>query len=247
VRLSVQCYTLRELFAQDVWGTFRALRDLGFDFVELAGYYDLPPKELRAGLDLLGLQVSGSHLGLDRLEGDLEQVIEENYTLDNRYIILPWISKDDYAQGWTAFAKRVEPIAARIREAGLWFAYHNHSFEFEKDGGRPGLEVFFEASDPDTVLAQVDVAWVQHGGHDPAEMIRRLGPRSPLVHLKDLSGEPGPQDAVAGDGVVNWDVVLDACTEAQVEFGTIEMDEPPGDPLEDTRRCLAFFQAQGFR
>lgn len=243
MRLSIQCYTLRDEFAKDIWKTFAALREMGFLFVELAGTYGLTPKELKKGLDALDLQVSGSHIGLDDLENRLEQVIEDNYTLDNRYIIIPWIGEETYKSGWDVFAHRADAIGERVREAGLRFAYHNHAFEFAEQDGRPGLDVFFDHCSEEHVLAQLDVAWVQHGGQDPAEYIRKYGTRCPLVHLKDITSEGS--DAVAGTGIVRWADVLSACREADVEFGAIEMDVPPGEPLESVRECLDFYRARG--
>jgi sugar phosphate isomerase/epimerase len=243
MRLSVQCYTLRAEFAKDVWKTFASLREMGFLFVELAGTYELEPKELRKGLDALDLKISGSHVGLDALEEKLEQTIEDNYTLDNRYIILPWVDKEAYGAGWDVFAHRLDAIGERVREAGLRFAYHNHAFEFEEQNGRPGLDLLYEGSSPEHVQAQLDVAWVQHGGQDPADYIRRYADRCPLVHLKDITAEG--KDVIPGGGTVDWVQVLAACREADVEFGAIEMDNPPDDPWEDVKACVDFFRTRG--
>lgn len=255
MRLSVQCYTLRSLFERDVLKTLEAIRGIGFNYIELAGTYGMPFRELKTRLDTLGLQVSGSHVGLDALEGDLEQVIEDNYTIDNRYIILPWVEhpldpmnggetgqvvRCSAADAWRDLGKRLDEIGARIREAGLWFAYHNHAFEMELVDGRPGLDLLFAASDPAHVQAQFDVAWVKHGGQDPAAYIRRYGARCPLVHLKDITDDG--KDCIAGEGIVDWDDVLGACAAADVEFGVIEMDVPPGDPIMDVRRCARYYQ-----
>lgn len=243
MRLSVQCYTLRSEFEKDVWKTLSAIREIGFNFIELAGTYGWPVRELKTRLDTVGLQVSGSHLGLDALESNLEQVIEDHYTLDCRYLILPWVGEADYAEGWDVLGRRIDAIGERIRDAGLRFAYHNHAFEFADAGGKPGLDVLFENSDREHVLAQLDVGWIKHAGQDPAAYIRHYGARAPLVHLKDFT--PEGKDAIAGEGAVDWEDVLAACREAEVEFGAIEMDHPPGEPIDDVRRCARFYLDRG--
>jgi sugar phosphate isomerase/epimerase len=239
VRLSVQCYTVRDAFAKDVWKTFADLREIGFNFVELAGHYSLSPKELRKGLDALGLQVSGSHVSLDALDGDIEKVIEDAYTLDNRYIILPWVGEREYAGGWDGLGRRLDGIGERIREAGLWFAYHNHAFEFAEVDGKRCLDILFDNCAEEHVLAELDTCWVAAGGEDPAAWIARYGRRCPLVHLKDLG--PDNQDAPAGQGSLDWDAILRACNASDVEFGVIEMDNPPGEAIDDVRACAGFF------
>lgn len=54
-----------------------------------------------------------------------------------------------------------------------------------------------------------------------------------------------PQDAIAGQGALDWNSILAACAEARVEFGVVEMDHPPGDPLDAVRRCVEFFRSRG--
>lgn len=46
-QLAVQLYTLRDECEKDFSGTLRKVADLGFDGVELAGFYDLSVEELK--------------------------------------------------------------------------------------------------------------------------------------------------------------------------------------------------------
>ncbi|HZH97853.1 MAG TPA: sugar phosphate isomerase/epimerase [Fimbriimonadaceae bacterium] len=245
MKLGVQCYTLRSEFQKDARNTFRQIADIGIRYIELAGLYDESPETIRGWLDDYGLDVVGSHVGLDRLEGDLPGLIEENRVLRNRYVVLPWVSREDYRLGWSAFGQRLESIAKRLQDAGLEFAYHNHAFEFESEGGRPGLDVLFDTTDPNLVKAEIDTAWVHHGGQDPAGYIRKLAGRVPLVHLKDITDNPDFLDVEAGGGVLDWDSILAACREAGVEAGVIELDECPGPPFESVRLSLEFFRGKG--
>ena len=58
--------------------------------------------------------------------------------------------------------------------------------------------------------------------------------------------DPGPDDpahldAVAGTGSLPWGEILPECLSAEIEYGIIEMDIPPGDPVECVRRSYDFF------
>lgn len=236
MQLAVQCYTLRKAFADDVWGTFAKVRQIGIQFVELAGFYDQPVTELAARLADLDLRVCGSHLGLEAFENDLDRVVNEHRLLGCRNLTLPWISDEIVAQGWPAFAQRCEAIARRL-PTDFRFGYHNHEFEFKNRD----FHEFWNLSDPSLVMAQLDVAWVYHAGEDPVTWIQMLTGRMPSVHLKDFTDNPSSLDAVAGTGLLPWDEILPACREAEVEFGIIEMDEPPGDPIDCVRRSYEFF------
>jgi sugar phosphate isomerase/epimerase len=243
VKISVQCFTLRKEFEKDVKASFARLRDIGFRFVELAGLYGRSAGEIRSILDKSGLKISGSHVGLDRLENDLEGLAEECRILGTKDVIVPWVGEDRYKDGWDRFAQSLTPYLDKLDEKGLRFSYHNHAFEFAYQGDRPGLDVFFDAADP-RLKAQLDLYWCHRGGQDPAAFVRKLKGRIVSVHLKDGHGTDLPH-VPPGQGVLDWDAILAACEFSGVEVGTIEYDECEGSPFEAVAESLAFFRSKG--
>jgi sugar phosphate isomerase/epimerase len=244
MKISVQCYTLRDEFHKDVEETFARLREIGFRQVELAGLYGRTPEAIASILERNELQVSGTHVGIDRLEGDFEGLVAECRTLGTRDVILPWIPKERYAGGWGAFARSLTPIAEKLEAAGLRFSYHNHAFEFEYEGDRPGLDLLFENADP-RVRAQLDLYWCYKGGQDPAAYVRKFKGRVPSTHLKDGTGPDTPH-VPPGEGVLDWDAILAAHEFAGVEVGTIEYDECVGSAFDAVAASLRFFRERGY-
>src|SRR3989442_2834176 len=53
-RIGLQLYTVRGLMAKDFEGTLAKVAQIGYREVEFAGYFDHPPKDVRAMLDRLG-------------------------------------------------------------------------------------------------------------------------------------------------------------------------------------------------
>jgi len=246
MEIALQLYTVRDPMEKDPWGTLEKVRDIGIRNVEIAGLYGRSADDWRKKLDELGLKAIGAHIGLGQLRDDFEGVIRDQQTIGFPYVILPWVGKESYEQGWDRFAKELEPIAKALKERGVRFAYHNHNFEFEMQNGKPGLEVLYEAADPALVLAQIDVYWVAYAGHDPADLIRRLKGRVPLVHLKDgRLGTGKPEFLEAGKGDVNLPAVLQACAEVGAEYGTIELDVCPQDPIESVRESFQNLKRMG--
>lgn len=245
MKLGLQLYTLRDQLAHDLDGALAHISGLGVRYVELAGTYSLSAQEFRERLDAHRLTACGAHVSLDQLTDQLDAVIEDASALGYRYVVLPWVSAEVYRDGWAGFGKSLEPLGQRLGEHGLVFAYHNHAFEFAPEEGTTGLERLFSASDPRWVQAELDLGWIQHAGHDPATWVRSLSGRVPLVHLKDFAGGAEPIDVPAGEGSVEWNSALAACTDSGVEFGIVEMDHPPGDALESVGKCVAFFRNRG--
>lgn len=241
MRLSVQLYTLRDPLSQDLPGTLKKVADTGLQYVEMAGLYDKSAAEWKSMLDELGLKTSGAHVGLDAINGDFEQVVSDAKTLGYNYVIVPWADPAKHEGAWDGLGHALEEAGRKLAAEGLTLAYHNHAFEF-KDGG---LDALYAATDPQYVKAQLDLAWVQIGGEDPAAYVRKMADRTPLVHLKDFDPDQTPQWRPAGEGVVNWDEVLNACDEIGVQFGSIELDESPGDPIDAVGKSVEYFKARG--
>lgn len=244
MKISVQCYTLRNEFEKDVEGTFKKLKEIGLNYVELAGLYGHPPAQIKAILDANGLKASGTHVGLDRFQNDFNGLVKECQTLGIKDVILPWIGEDSYKDGWEKFAQSLTPVVEKCEKAGLRFAYHNHAFEFKFQGDQPGMDVFYQAADP-SVHAQLDLYWCYTGGQDPAAYVRKLKGRIVSVHLKDGKGEDKPQYSPA-EGVLKWDEILAACESSGVEVGAIEYDECVGSPFDAVAASLDFFRKKGY-
>ncbi|RYG35944.1 sugar phosphate isomerase/epimerase, partial [bacterium] len=191
----------------------------------------------RETLDRLGLTASGAHIGLNLLEEDLEKVASDAKTIGFKFVIVPWIGEDAYAEGWAAFGKRLEPLGKKLAEEGLTLCYHNHDFEYKSGDGMSEL---YGSTDPEALKAEIDAAWVKIGGYDPVETVRALGDRVAVVHLKDFDPEKTPRWTPAGYGVMPLVELIAAANESGVEFGVIELDESPGDPLDAVRESYAY-------
>ncbi len=246
MRLSAQCYTVRDHIAADLWGTLASMRDIGLRYVEIGGTFGVPVDEFKQGLDRLDLKVNANHKSLGDLQDNLGAVIEECRTLAIPCVVLSSVGREQYEKGWAAVARTIEPIGAKLRAAGILFAYHNHAFEFQAENGRPGLDILYENADTRLVTAQIDTYWVAYGGADPAAYLRKLTGRVKHCHLKDgRLGGSEPHFLEIGQGDLDWDDILAACGEAGVEFGAIEQDTCDRNTLESLRISVDFLRAKG--
>ncbi len=243
MELAVQLYTVRDAIAQDLEATLGRLADLGLKWVELAGTGGKTPEEFGGILTAKGLRACSAHVGLDELETSFDDSAAMLKTVGAGYAAVPWIDIKQHSDP-VAFAAKLSPIADKLAESGVELSYHNHAFEL--DGEKPlWLDRLFGASDPGRLKAQLDLGWIQVSGQDPVAYIQRYANRLPTVHLKDYSGDPAKHDALAGEGWLDWDSILPACEAAGVKFGMIEMDVPPGDPVEAVGKCIEFFRSKG--
>ena len=61
----------------------------------------------------------------------------------------------------------------------------------------------------------------QVNGHDPVELIRAMGSRVRLLHMKDMAPTPAREDLAPGDGVLDWTSIVTTATGQQrrIEVG----------------------------
>lgn len=123
---------------------------------------------------------------------------------------------------------RLNAAAAVAAHHGLRLAYHNHWWEFASVQGQSPFEQMLELLDP-TIDFEVDVYWVQTAGHDPAALLRRLGSRAPLLHLKDGPATRSAPMTALGQGVMDIPAVLAAA--APDSWWIVELDRCATDML----------------
>lgn len=242
MRLTVQLYTVRDALAKDFRATLSAIADMGIEYVEIAGLGETSLDEWAATFADLGLKASGAHVMPDAILNDFDGTVKMAKTLGFKYVIAPWAGEQHYGKGWDVFGKQLDEIGAKLAAEGLQLCYHNHDFEFK--GGDHLAELYANAA-PENLKAEIDVAWIQIGGHNPAEYVAALGDRVALLHVKDFDPAATPRWKPAGQGVVDLKAVIAAAPSA--EFAGIELDESPGDPVEAVRASAEYLHSLGLR
>jgi sugar phosphate isomerase/epimerase len=223
------------------------VKALGYDAVQLSALGPINPAELKRILDAEGLTVCATHVPIERLRDDVAAVVHEHQLWNCTQVALSALPGEYRTQeGYHRFAREGSQVGRRLREAGLTFSYHNHAFELEKYGGRTGLAILFEESEADVFAGEIDTYWLQYGGADPAQWIRRLTGRVPLVHLKDMAVQANtPIMAEVGEGNLNWDAILPACRDAGVVWYIVEQDVCQRDPFESLGISLQNLRGMG--
>lgn len=252
--VAAQLYTVREYAGttEDLAASLKKVRDIGYTAVQVSGIGPIPDAEVKQMTDDLGLKIVITHIPHQRLWTDLDAVIEQHKLWNCKHVAIGSMPREYIVDeaGYQRFAAEASKVGEKLAAAGLTFSYHNHSFEFVRFGKRTGLEIIYAESDPRYLMAEIDTYWVQHGGGDPAEWIRRMKNRMPVVHFKDMviQMEPtGAKQTMAeiGEGNLNWPAIIAACQEANVEWYAVEQDVCQRDPFESLKISYQNLAAMG--
>jgi len=250
-RLGAQYYTIREYCKniEDFDESCRKVKEIGYDIVHLSGVGDFTKEEVEAVMDKHDLEVIVTHRPANRYLENLEEEIEFHKAIGCKICGLGSMpgGKADM-ETINAFVKNYKPICKRLEEEGLIFAYHNHAFEFEKVDGKFAFDIITEGMAADNFKYILDTYWLAFAGINPAKFIRERKGFISCVHLKDLKVIAGqPTYAEVGNGNIDWDDVLSACRDAEVQYAFVEQDSCTGNPFDSLKMSYDFLSLKDWK
>ena len=250
-KMALQLYTLRDPAKQDLAGTLKKVREMGWEWVQWSGMPNLSGEKIREALDTAGLRAMSAHVGIEPFEKDFDANLRTWKTVGVTHIGPGGMMNDCKAtlKDWLNGARRLDALGAKLRAAGIRLSYHNHAWEFEKFPGddRPKWNILLEATKPENLTAEIDLAWAYVAGADPANCIRTCKGRVPVVHAKDVVKAKGSQKQAfkpLGQGELSWPEIFSAGAASGVEWYVYEQDSGEGSPFDYTHASYEFLVKQ---
>ncbi|MDZ4199590.1 MAG: sugar phosphate isomerase/epimerase [Kiritimatiellia bacterium] len=229
--IGAQLYTLRDFCktADDLARTLVKVRKIGYTAAQVSGIGPIDPAEVAKAAKNAGVAICATHMGWNRFLHDLDRVIDEHRMWGCKHAAIGGLPPAEYlhAAGVARFLDELAPIAAKLSDAGMDFSYHNHSNELALFEGRTWLGRLYETAKPEMLKAEIDTYWIQAGGGDPADWVRKCAGREPLLHLKDMCVLPDRTQRYApiGAGNLNWSAIFREAEAGGVEFALVEQDQ----------------------
>lgn len=272
-KVGLQLFSIRDEMEKDMDKALKTVKEMGYDYVEFAGYFGKTAEEVKALLDKHGLTAVSVHQGYDVFLTDEKYNIDYLKTIGVKYCAIPWMDRKKHAGG-ELFKQTVEEItkvAKALKAAGIQMLYHNHDFEFEKYEGKFLLEWLYDSIPADLLQTELDTCWVRYAGNDPAEYMKKYKGRADVLHLKDFvcskfaggpvytliddEGKEGEKAENSGDnfefrpvgsGVQDFPAILKAAEEIGIEYLIVEQDNwPTASALESAKQSREYLKTLG--
>lgn len=239
----VQLYTVRDEVSKGLPAILKAIRGMGYSEVE--SYWDVynhPAAELRKMIQDSGLTIHSGHFNYEGLDSKLDYAAE----LGLQFVICPMLPKEMWTSldGFKKAAGQFNLWGERIRKMGMQFGFHNHNYEFRRFGETTGFDTLMSRTDPRLTCLEMDCYWITQAGRDPVRVMRDLGTRVKLLHLKDRKpGFPTSQQldgsaehfTPVGTGTIDWKAILTSAKKLGIERLYVEQDSGDRPPLEELR------------
>jgi len=232
----IQMYSLRDITDKDMDKALKSVAEMGYKFVEFAGFFGHPAEEIKAMLDNYGLYCSSTHTGWGEVANNFEETVKYHKTIGNKNIIVPGADLSN-REKIDAFVEMVNKFQPMLADEGIDFHYHNHSHEFLPNAD--GSMIHEELEKRTNILFQIDTYWAFAAKLDPVATITRLKDRIRLIHLKD--GDGGHKGYSLGMGAAPVAAVRDCA----IDLGFKMVVESEGlDPtgIEEVQRCITYLK-----
>ncbi|OIK07165.1 sugar phosphate isomerase [Bacillus sp. MUM 116] len=277
-KIGVQMFNLKNKIAElGVYETMRKIHELGFHYIEVTQIQMTEENvaELKRASQDFNINIASVSAPLDTMPGmpgeslttDFDKIVNDCKTLDCNFVrigMMPitLMGQKDKAM---AYIKDAEAMAERLAEHGIELYYHNHHIEFEKYDGECLLDIM--KNNTSKLGYELDVHWVQRGGENPVNVIKRFAGRVSLIHLKDYRigrmdvNEEDFKDmskfmqkftniiefAELGQGNLDIKGIIEAGVESGVQYFLIEQDDTYGrDPFDTLKDSGDYLRNLGY-
>lgn len=265
--IGIQMSTIKSKIDElGAYGTLKACAELGYHCVEVS---QIPMTSenvegMRKACDEFGIKVAACTAALEPmipgmpgeyLVSDFDKIVADCKALNTdmlRIGMLPMTCMGSREKA-VDFVKRADEMASRLKEEGIDLYYHNHHIEFVKYDGEYLLDIIKNTTKH--MGFELDIHWIQRGGENPVEFVKKYAGRIRLLHLKDyrigqMKMPEGPFDpktfmtafsnivefAEVGEGSLPIKECIEAGFAGGSEYFLIEQDDTYGrDPFESLK------------
>lgn len=272
-KIGLQLYSVRDQMEKDMEGTLKAVKEMGYDYVEFAGYFGKSAEEIRALLDKYSLTCISVHQGLDFYEEGGQTAADFIKTLGAKYSAIPWYEAGKLAgsPAWEATKALFIRCGELLKKNGIQMLYHNHDFEFVMVDGKYKHDYLMQEIPRELLKPEFDTCWVRYAGEDPCKYLALYAGDVEVLHLKDFTCKKlanGPAYALiddagnpikatskeenefrfrpVGQGMQDFPAILAAAEKAGTEYLIVEQDETYELPsLEAVRQSREYLKSLG--
>lgn len=248
--VGLQLWSVRNDIKTNPDSVIRAIGDMGYGFVEAAGYadgkfYGYSPDSFANLVKQSGMKFLSSHAGYNapdsvNMEETMawwDQCIAAHKKAGVEYIVQPSMEHAVYdsLELLQRYCDYFNTIGEKCNAAGIRFGYHNHSGEFKKLQGNVIYDYMLNNTDPEKVFFEMDLYWAVEGGVNPIDYFNKYPGRFELWHVKD-------KEEVGASGTMDFQGIFAEKEKSGMKYYIVEVEEYNFSPLESIRKSREFLE-----
>jgi sugar phosphate isomerase/epimerase len=258
--IGLQLYTVRDAMEKDPEGTLARVAKIGFNSVEAANYtgnrkfYGMNAKAFKKVLKHNGLIIPSAHyrLGEENTNGEIskgtilhdwDKAVDDAAEVGIKYMVCAYLADSERGDidHYKNVADHLNTAGEKCKKSGIQLCYHNHDFEFVKQGDKVPYDVLL-SSDKNLVKMEMDMYWMTKAGQDPIAYFNKYPGRFPLWHLKDMDKTEKKDFTEVGNGVVDFKRIFKYKNKAGMKYFFVEQDRCPGSPFDSIAKSIKYIK-----
>ncbi|MEO6814110.1 MAG: sugar phosphate isomerase/epimerase [Ginsengibacter sp.] len=258
--IGLQLYTVRDAMDKDPSATIARVAQIGYNSVEGATYtgtekfYGMSPAAFKKVLEQNDLVMPSSHyrLGEEKINGaimkgtilhDWDKTVDDAAEVGLKYMVCAYLSEAERGDldHYKYVADQLNIAGERCKKSGIQLCYHNHNFEFVKQGDTYPYDILM-ATDENLVKMEMDIYWVKKAGQDPIALFKKHPGRFPLWHVKDMDNTAAQAFTEVGNGIINFKEIFKHKNEAGMKYFFVEQDKCPGSPFDSISKSIKYIK-----
>ncbi len=264
--IGIQLYTLRDVIAKDTKNVLTQLSKAGYKELEAYGidsgnFFGTKAAEFKKMVTDLGMKTIGSHAspdvkfdkdvkaGLDVVAPNWKKAVATAKEGGLTYITCPWW-KEEYrksAEDYKKSAAIINMLGEYAVQQGLKFTYHNHDFEFKKQGSSDFYDILLKDTNPKIVNFEMDLYWVVAAGKNPDDYFTKYPGRFHQVHVKDMSKADKTKNTEVGKGSINFANIFKMAPKAGIKHYFVEQENNYSpDPVASAKLSATYLKSFNF-
>ena len=259
--IGLQLYTVRDAMEKDPSATLARVAQIGYNSVEGASYtgsqkfYGMDTKTFAQVLKQNGLIMPSSHyrLGEEKTNGEVlkgtmlhnwSKAVDDASAVGIKYMVCAWLSPAERGtlDHYKYLAEQLNKAGETCKKHGIQLCYHNHDFEFDKQGDQYPYDIILNKTDKNLVKMEVDLYWLKKAGQDPVALFKKHPGRFPLWHVKDMDKTPQHAFTEVGNGIINFKEIFAHADKAGLKYFFVEEDKCPGSPFDSITQSITYIK-----
>lgn len=229
MKIGIQLYSVTDDVREDLEGTLRALKQIGYDCIEPCGLGGKTPEEYKALCDEIGLEICSVHIGESEWDEPAFEIVERYARLGCRDIVIPcpkalsWPGQPKFLE----FKEFIAEFAKEVKALGARAHYHNHAPDTLKINSRTALDTILDAPE---LHPEFDCGWLEASGQSAVDFIERYAGRVKMLHIRDYwqssrKTRVNMQYTQDGQTVLNYQCVGEDFDPRPLGYGLLPMRE----------------------
>lgn len=235
MEFGLNLYSIRNLIQteEEFLNVAVKLKEMGYSYMQFSGS-PLKFDAIKRVVDSSGMPIYLTHTSMDRIVNDTNRLMEEHALFGCKNIglgMMPFELLSDEKKCRQTI-EQLNQVAFKMSEQGFKFFYHHHHYEFFKHSDKTVFDIMIEDAPYINFIA--DTYWLQFGGVDVCDFLKRLNGRIDCVHLKDYKiayhkkdqvlTEMRPDFAPLGDGSLDFKKIVNLMQTLGVRYYFVEQD-----------------------